>query len=258
MKRIDTVITDYNELDVKYPAIETGFKALDDYGSLLRKGRLCLMGARPGMGRTTLSLQIALNVATRGKNTVFFYLDASSDKLAKRIIDRLPEYQRALIPLYIEDRIDNVKDFEKGIHKSGVAPELIVVDFLQPAYVSGRKGTVSYDAKRICYSLKSLAQTFQAAVLCTSTLKRAVELRNDHRPILTDIPSWSLITEYVDTVCFIYRDSYYKGESNMECIEPAEIILARGVCDNRIVEIGWNPSKEIFCDSSRVIIPQWA
>ena len=44
----------------------------------------------------------------------------------------------------------------------------------------------------------------------------------------------------------------------MECIDHAEIILARGVCDNMIVEIGWNPSKEIFCDSSRVIIPQWA
>lgn len=252
MKRIDTVITDYNELNIKHPGIDTGFQSLDNKGPFLRKGNLYLMGARPAMGKTTLSLQMAVNAATAGRSTVFFHLEASANVLAKRVVDWFSKCRPASIPLYIEDRIGNVNDFERCIRKNGITPELIVVDYLQLAYICGRNGTASYNGNKICHYLKSLAQTFHAAVLCTAMLNFTLELRDDHRPILTDIPSWSSITEHVDTIYLIYRDAYYNPKPKMECLETAEITCIRSTGHNSLVEIGWNPSNGTFYDLPKI------
>ena len=213
--------------------LSTGFKALDIFAGGLNGGELVLIGGRPGMGKTSFALNLALNMANglKGKErsaVAFFSMEQSLSQLRERFlssITRIPsmkiikgelsadEFQRIAkasenlekMPLYIDDtpalspadlreRCRRIKDDpEKGLG-------LVIIDYLQ----------LIKDEKRslILQRLKETAKEFDVPVIVLSQLTRAPENRKDKHPRLNDIRDYKDLSA-VDKVLFLYRESYY-------------------------------------------------
>lgn len=209
MKTMDEIILESQQLPTLHPPVPTGFVTLDGQTSLLRRGLLTLLAGRPRIGKTTFAAQTVLNVAKRGGTGAFFSLDESSS----RLVERLMEIEGGAIPkglsLYFDDRTANIKRMKDTLYTLGNTPDLIVVDYLQLFYWISRRGKSHLEPGRICWELKNLALSMNAAVLCISRISRAQDWRFGHFAQITDIPQWDVISPYADTVCHLCRNGYY-------------------------------------------------
>ena len=227
MKQLKQLLSEQVYFDVHYPIVETGFASIDRRIPLLRKGMLSILGGRPGMGKTTLALQIAGQVAASGGTVAFFTQEGTSLELSAWLADIMPIPSEPEMNLYFEDRVDTVQDLEYAIYNLKHEADLIIVDSLQEFKTIAENGATCYHTGKVCRILKRIADKNRAAVLCTSKLTRAPELRSNHWPNLNDIPNWDQFGWVIDYVCFMYREAYY----NLECEHPGltELYLARRV-----------------------------
>lgn len=254
------------------PGLPIGFSAIDAKTSGFGDSDLVLLAARPGMGKTSLALNIALNVAkSSGKAIAVFSLEMSKEQLVTRILSneatvesqrlltgnlresdwsRIASATGVLSPLDI--RIDDnplltVADMNakcRRIENLG----LIVVDYLQlmtsaggNARAESRQQTVS-DMSRM---LKIMAKELGVPVLCLSQLSRANEKREDKRPMLSDLRDSGAIEQDADIVLFIYRDDYYKEDSEQRNV--AECIIAKNRHGSTgKVNLAWSPEFTTF------------
>ena len=257
--------------------ISTGLRDLDKFISGLNKSDLMLLAARPGMGKTSLALNIALNVAKKyPKRTVaFFSLEMSKQQLVTRLISN-------------ESFVDNKKlttgklsdeDWSKvGIATSALAQTdlrvddnpsvtvaeisaklrriddlaLVIIDYLQLMTGSGNKSGNGGENRQqvvsdISRSLKIMAKDLNVPVLCLSQLSRANESRQDKRPMLSDLRESGAIEQDADEVMFIYRDDYYNKDTEKQNV--AECIIAKNRHgDTGTVELQWLPQFTTFAD----------
>ncbi len=256
--------------------ISTGLRDLDKFISGLNKSDLMLLAARPGMGKTSLALNIALNVAKKyPKRTVaFFSLEMSKQQLVTRLISN-------------ESFIDNKKlttgklsddDWSKiGIATSALSATdlrvddnpsitvaemnaklrriddlaLVVIDYLQLMTGSGGKPTGGENRQQvvsdISRSLKIMAKELNVPVLCLSQLSRANESRQDKRPMLSDLRESGAIEQDADEVMFIYREDYYNKDTEKQNV--AECIIAKNRHgETGTVELQWLPQFTTFAD----------
>ena len=257
----------------KLPGLSSGYGALDHKLSGLNKSDLLLLAARPGMGKTSLALNIGLNVAKNsGKTVAIFSLEMSADQLVTRLLSteagvenqrlvtgnlRETDWEqvvRAATTLSQTDiRIDDnplltVADMNakcRRLDKLG----LVVIDYLQLMTSAGgqshggesRQQAVS-DISRM---LKIMAKELQVPVICLSQLSRANEKREDKRPMLSDLRESGAIEQDADIVMFIYRDDYYKEDSEKRNI--AEIIIAKNRHgETGKIEMRWMPEYTLF------------
>ncbi|MCI9644433.1 MAG: replicative DNA helicase, partial [Oscillibacter sp.] len=222
------------------PGLSTGLSAIDQKITGLNKSDLILLAARPGMGKTSLALNVALNVAKGGKTVAVFSLEMSREQLATRLLssEALVENNRlrtgllretdwekiagaATVLNRLDVRIDDnpllsVADMNAKCRRlDGLA--LVVVDYLQlmtSAGGSGRGGEsrqqVVSDMSRM---LKIMAKELNVPVICLSQLSRANEKRDDKRPMLSDLRESGAIEQDADIVLFLYRDDYYNEDS---------------------------------------------
>ena len=133
MDRMDQFLLGKPKYDLNHPAIRTGFESIDSQTTFLRRGTLALLGSRPGMGKTTIALQIASNITDAGGTVLVFSLRQS----VSQVSDRVYAFKRDLTScsnFYTEDRVGNIdemklvmKDFRKPV-------DLILVDCLQDVY----------------------------------------------------------------------------------------------------------------------------
>lgn len=239
--------------------VSTGISDLDRAIGGLSGGSLYIDAARPAMGKTALALRIARNVAKRGLPVGFLSLEAPADEMGARLLameagvsqerqDRgdiqegdwanLVDAQQTVTdwPLYIDDLpSQSVNDVRRRAlrlrRKHGLA--LLVVDYLQllaPGNTRGRPNQNRVeDVSEITRGLKALAMELEIPVLALSQLSRAVEQREDKRPILSDLRESGSIEHDADVVMFIYRDQYYleRAEPMHRADESAEKFLAR-------------------------------
>ncbi|MCI9113290.1 MAG: replicative DNA helicase, partial [Oscillibacter sp.] len=230
------------------PGLSTGLSAIDQKITGLNKSDLILLAARPGMGKTSLALNVALNVAREGKTVAVFSLEMSREQLATRLLssEALVENNRlrtgllretdwekiagaATVLNRLDIRIDDnpllsVADMNAKCRRlEGLA--LVVVDYLQLMTSAGggrggenRQQVVS-DMSRM---LKIMAKELNVPVICLSQLSRANEKRDDKRPMLSDLRESGAIEQDADIVLFLYRDDYYNEDSEKhniaECI----------------------------------------
>ena len=257
----------------KLPGLSTGYGGLDNKLSGLNKSDLLLLAARPGMGKTSLALNIGLNVGKNSGQTVaVFSLEMSAEQLVTRLLstEAVVENQRLVTGNLRET------DWEKVVHAASTLSQtdiriddnplltvadmnakcrrldnlgLVVIDYLQLMTSAGGQGYSGESRQQavsdISRMLKIMAKELQVPVICLSQLSRANEKREDKRPVLSDLRESGAIEQDADIVMFIYRDDYYKEDSEKRNI--AEIIIAKNRHgETGKIEMRWMPEYTTF------------
>ena len=255
------------------PGLSTGFSAVDGKINGLNKSDLLLLAARPGMGKTSMALNVALNAAKESGQTVaVFSLEMSRDQLVTRLLasEGLIENTRLIsgdlresywvkiaegasslsrLDIRIDDNpLLTVADMNakcRRVENLG----LVVIDYLQLMTSAGGKGYSGENRQQavsdISRMLKIMAKELQVPVLCLSQLSRANEKREDKRPMLSDLRESGAIEQDADIVMFLYRDDYYKEDSEKRNI--AECIVAKNRHgETGKVELRWMPEYTTF------------
>jgi len=219
--------------------VPTGFKDLDDTLAGMQKSNLLILAARPGIGKTSLALNIAQNVAVKYKRPVgFFSLEMSKEELVDRLLvaqadidawrlktgklteDDCTKLSNAMgelaeAPLYIDDTpalsILEMRTKARRLQVE-VGVELLVVDYLQLARSRLLENRVQ-EVSEISQGLKNLARELKIPVLAISQLSRAVEQRGTRKPQLADLRESGSIEQDADVVMFIWREDEDKPEN---------------------------------------------
>jgi replicative DNA helicase len=257
----------------KLPGLTTGLSAVDGKINGLNKSDLLLLAARPGMGKTSLALNMAVSAAkASGKTVAVFSLEMSREQLVTRLIasEGLVENNRlntgdlresdwvkiaeaAATLSRLDIRIDDnplltVADMNAKCRRLDNLG-LVVIDYLQLMTSAGGKGYSGENRQQavsdISRMLKIMAKELQVPVLCLSQLSRANEKREDKRPMLSDLRESGSIEQDADIVMFIYRDDYYNEDSEKRNI--AECIVAKNRHgETGKVELRWMPDYTTF------------
>lgn len=232
--------------------IPTGFTDLDEMTAGLQPSDLIIVAARPAMGKTAFSLNMAEYAAMKTKRAVaVFSMEMSASQLAFRLISSVgrinqqhlrngdiqeEEWPRvtSAITLLSEAKIfiDDTPALSPGElrarcrrlkreHDLG----LIVIDYLQLMQVPGNKENRATEISEISRSLKALAKELNVPVIALSQLNRSLEQRQDKRPVMADLRESGAIEQDADVIMFIYRDDYYNQDSPDKGL--AEIIIGK-------------------------------
>lgn len=270
-------LTELSEAGSDISGISTGLHDLDKALSGLNKTDLMLLAGRPGMGKTSLGLNIALNVAKKyPKRTVaFFSLEMSKQQLVTRLLANesfidnkklttgklsVDEWSKLGIASSAISQTDLRVDDNPSITVAEMNAKcrriddlaLVVIDYLQLMTSSGAKNTYGGENRQqvvsdISRSLKIMAKELNVPVLCLSQLSRANESRQDKRPMLSDLRESGAIEQDADEVLFIYREDYYNKETEKQNI--AECIIAKNRHgETGTVELQWLPQFTTFAD----------
>ncbi|WP_317312320.1 replicative DNA helicase [Clostridium thermobutyricum] len=232
--------------------VSSGFKDLDDKTSGFQKGDMILVAARPSMGKTTFTLNIAEHAALReGKSVVIFSLEMSKEQLAYKLLcseanidmlklrtgnlepDDWDRIARATGPLskakmYIDDTAGvTVMEMRSKCRrlKMEYGIDLIMIDYLQLMSGSSGSDNRQQEVSEISRSIKALAKEMECPVIALSQLSRAPEQRADHRPMLSDLRESGSIEQDADVVMFLYRDEYYNKDTEEK--NTGECIIAK-------------------------------
>ncbi len=265
----DVLISHYEHLQLlkdnpaEAKGIPTGFSDIDRVLVGMGPGDLILVGARPGMGKTSFCMNVATRVAQRTKKSVcVFSLEMSCEQLVARMLS-----SEALIDSYAL-RSGNLKDedWEKLARASAVLSEtdiliddtsgitctgmkaklrrvknlgLIVIDYLQLMQSDKRNDNRVQEVAEISRNLKLMAKELKVPLITCAQLSRGPESRNDKRPMLSDLRDSGAIEQDADIVMFLYRDEYYNNDKDGNQ-NQAEVIVAKnrhGSTAN--IPIGW-------------------
>jgi replicative DNA helicase len=232
--------------------VPTGFIDIDKQLGGLQKSDLIVVAARPGLGKTSLLLNVALNASQRFHQRVaVFSLEMSDEQVCERLIAQQSgiDSQRLRFGQLTNDDWPMFVQTTGGLSEVGIwiddtpaiSPmqlrakarrlyakqglDLIVVDYLQLMGVDRRAENRNQEVTQISQALKNLARELNVPVLVASQLSRAVEQRADKRPVLSDLRDSGAIEQDSDVILFIYRDAVY----NESCETPnmAELIIAK-------------------------------
>ncbi len=258
----------------KIPGLSTGLPDLDRTILGLNKSELILIAARPGMGKTSIALNIALHVGMNlGKTIAIFSLEMSREQMVTRLLSRaaLVPSQNLLTGQLSEQQWKKVADAAQTLSAADIRIDdnptltvadmnaqcrrvqkldLVVIDYLQLMQSAGSGHNWSNESRTQAVSdisrmLKIMAKELNVPVICLSQLSRANESRQDKRPMLSDLRESGAIEQDADVVIGLYRDGYY----NKECENPnlAEaIVLKNRKGQTGTVELSWLPEYTTF------------
>lgn len=237
--------------------LPTGWYDLDKLTAGLHENQFMIIAARPAMGKTAFALNLATNVAINtGKTVALFNLEMGAEQLASRIISSLGQIEGYKLQtgkllnedwkrvseaisqlentnIFIDDTpgitIGEIRAKCRRLASSEKGLSLVIIDYLQ--LISGGK---NYGANRqqevsdISRSLKTLAMELHIPVIALAQLSRAVEGREDKRPLMSDLRESGSIEQDADIVSFLYRDDYYNKEArNDDNTSISELIIAK-------------------------------
>ncbi len=247
----------------------TGFKSLDKVLAGMGKSDLVLVGARPGMGKTSFCLNIATNVARSTKKKVcIFSLEMSAEQLVNRIISsealvdsyalrtgelKPEEWEHIAQAVSLLAGSDILIDDTSGITVTGMKAKLrrvdnlglVVIDYLQLMQSDRHIDNRVQEVAEISRAMKIMAKELMVPVICCAQLSRGPESRTVKKPMLSDLRDSGAIEQDADVVIFLYRDDYYKNAEGNDVPADteqnvAEIIVAKnrhGSTDT--IKIGW-------------------
>jgi replicative DNA helicase len=262
--------------------LTTGFTELDKRTSGLQKSDLIIVAARPGMGKTAFSLNIAHKAAVRaGAKILVFSLEMSKEQISNRLLsleshveitrlrdgrlsdDDWLQIHKAVdvlsnAAIYIDDTpgvsVMEIKNKSRRM-KAEHGLDLIVVDYLQLMSSDGRSENRQQEITAITRMLKQLAREMDCPVIVLSQLSRSVETRGGKkRPILSDLRESGAIEQDADIVIFLYREDYYDEEAEEQ--NACEVILAKHRNgETGSVELSWVGRYTKFADRAPDIAP---
>ncbi len=242
------------EAGVDVTGTASGFRELDKLTSGFQAGNLVIIAARPSMGKSALALCMAANLGVRLETPVaLFTLEMSNAEVTQRLMcseakvesqrlrsgrlaqDDWPRLTAACdklmkAPIYVDDTasITMMELRSKARRLKSREPKLgmIIVDYLQLMTSGSNPENRVQEVSQISRQLKVLARDLDLPIVALSQLSRAVEQRQDKRPILSDLRESGSIEQDADLVAFVYRDEYYNGEES-DSQGLAEVILAK-------------------------------
>lgn len=245
-----------SQTDGVVTGLSTGFVGLDKITTGLHEDNLIILAARPAMGKTALALNIAQHIAVNEKKPVaIFSLEMGAESLIERMLasegmvegyhlktgnlsvdewSRLVHAQGNLYdaPIFVDDtagiRISEIRSKARKLAQEMGGLGVIIIDYLQ--LITGSKGENRQQVvSEISRELKILAKDLKVPVIALSQLSRAVEQRQDKRPMLSDLRESGSIEQDADIVAFLYRDAYYQKEQadSQEANNVTELILEK-------------------------------
>lgn len=261
------------------PGLSTGLPDLDSALTGLNPSELVLLAARPGMGKTSLALNILLHAGKfSGKSVVFFSLEMSREQLAMRLIssEAFVDNKKLITGRLNDEDWDKVALAASSLNHTNILIDdnptlsvadmnakcrrvenlgLVIIDYLQLMQSSGNSTRYSGENRQqvvadISRALKIMSKELNVPVLCLSQLSRANESRADKRPMLSDLRESGAIEQDADVVMFLYREDYY--DKNTENRNTAECIIAknrRG--ETRTIDLQWLPEFTSFASLER-------
>jgi len=234
--------------------VPTGFAKLDNLTSGFQKSDLIIIAARPSMGKTALSLNIARNAAVDANiPTAIFSLEMSKEQLSMRMLCaearvdfftvrrgfmsqeiwmRITDAASTFFdaPIYIDDSPDisalSIRAKARRL-KRDKGLGLIIIDYLQLMRGHAASERRDLEISDISRSMKALAKELDVPVVALSQLNRKLEERSDKRPQLSDLRESGALEQDADVVAFIYRDEMYNKDENNPNKGKAEILLSK-------------------------------
>lgn len=277
----DGVIKDLYESRTKgCVGLDCGYPSLNYFLGGLQKGKIYIIGARASMGKSALAMNISEYVS-KNNNVLFISLEMDKKEYAQRLmfskagidvsmvntgkitdelIESVKEQEEYLksLNLYIETKTPcRVSDVELSIinlQSTRGSCDLVVVDYLQLLTPSSRSGkTRETEVAEMSRELKNLAVKYNVPIIVLSQLSRALETREDKRPMLSDLRESGSIEQDADVVIFVYRDEYYHPD-DPTTRGTAELLIRknRGGINNRNIEMCWQPSKVKFTEALKL------
>ena len=258
------------------PGLSTGFRDLDKKINGLNKTDLILIAARPGMGKTSIALNIALHVAKQhpDQTVAFFSLEMSREQLVMRLMsnESFVDNQSLVTGQLSEDEWNKLGIAASALSQTDIRVDdnpsitvaemnakcrrldnlcLVVIDYLQLMTSAGGPGRQGENRVQIVSdisrALTIMAKELHVPVICLSQLSRANESRSDKRPMLSDLRESGAIEQDADEVIFLYRDDYYN--ENTEEKNVAECIVAKNRHgETGTVKLQWLPQYTTFAD----------
>lgn len=257
MKTTQAQIEDLAKNDKEITGIATGFYDFDKLTSGLHANELIILAARPAMGKTAFGVNIAVNAAINSKkNVALFNLEMSAEQLAMRMISAQGGIEQNKLKtgrlehndwkkvneamselsntnLFIEDAsgitVSEIRAKCRRLATQGPGLGLVVIDYLQLIQGSARyAGNRQQEVSEISRSLKTMAMELKVPVIALAQLSRGVELRENKRPIMSDLRESGSIEQDADIVMFLYRDDYYnKSAAEQTNISVTELIVGK-------------------------------
>jgi replicative DNA helicase len=253
-ERIDHLHSQDNPSDIT--GVPTGFVDLDRMTAGLQPGDLIIVAGRPSMGKTAFALNIAEHVALHpsvGLPVAIFSMEMSSSQLAMRMLSSMAKVDQTRLRTgrlndeewsRLTDEIGRLN--EARIHVDETAAlnalelrararrmkreygklGLVVVDYLQLMSASGQGENRATEISEISRSLKALAKELDVPVIALSQLSRAVEQRNDRRPLMSDLRESGAIEQDADVILFIFREEVYSPDKE-DAKGKADVIVGK-------------------------------
>lgn len=240
----------------RYVGIPTGLPTLDAITTGLNRSNLIIVGARPGMGKTSFALNLARNVALKqNRKVAFFNLEMSKEEMVNRLLSaearvsgkklrtgllsadewtRIADAAGVLckIPLYLDDTAAiTVPEIKARLMREGDV-SFVVIDYLGLMKSAEKAENRVQEVSKITRDLKVMAKELDIPVMACAQLSRGPEKQagGNHRPGLSDLRDSGSIEQDADQVLFLYREEYYKGEQkDPSAVETgtSEIIVAK-------------------------------
>ena len=237
--------------------IPTGFSCIDNILTGFRQGQMIILGGRPSQGKTSLAVNIMMNMARNGVKMVFFSLEMAKQEIVHRMIavegecnlskevmatnrpswtqKKIAETANAIFsyPIFIDDtpgrNIAEIETIARNLVKNeGI--QVVFVDHLGWIETGEKKQTEYEQVTKVARQLKNLARTLKVPVVVLSQLNRSVENRREIRPRMSDLRSSGAIEQDADVVMFIHREEYYKTKEQAEEMKvagKADVIIAK-------------------------------
>lgn len=239
-------------------SVNSGYYDLDAKVGGFFQSDVIIIAARPSLGKTSLALNIGMNVAKTGAPVVVFSLEMGESQISKRLMsmvagvsiqdlrkqglihkdyDKLSDAAEFLsgLPMFVDCASDlsviEMRTRCRDVVRDAGNLGCIVIDYLQ--YVRGivRLDNKAQELAETMKALKAMAKEFNVPLFVLAQLNRGVEARENKRPVLSDIRDAGAIEAEADIVLMLYREAYYKpkeeGDQDAENVEPAEVIIAK-------------------------------
>jgi replicative DNA helicase len=256
---VSKVLGDYFNKNTLADSVKTGLASLDRAIHGFEKGEFIVIGGRPGMGKTQLTVQLATNMAKQNKGVAFMSLEMSAEMMTKKFLCNLGQLNPSVfnspdnydkdIELSLSDAIKQLKELpiylydnpssnlnkllaliKKVVLENKVS--VVFLDYLQLISVGSRRFNREAEISIICRDLKKLAVELDITIIVVSQLSRQVENRpgGSKRPQLSDLRESGAIEQDADKVVFIYRPEYYGievDENNQPTKNKMELIVGK-------------------------------
>ncbi|WP_204206110.1 DnaB helicase C-terminal domain-containing protein [Mammaliicoccus sciuri] len=248
----DTLLSVMDDLmgNTKPNVLETGFNNLDFLIDGFQPGQLNMIGARPSAGKTALAINMGYNFALNGCAVTFVSLETTERKITDRLLSSMSKVElhkfkntELMTDEDIEKIIDQIGVYEKLdfkiVDNNNITPQkirniisnndkqnIVIIDYVQLMKADGHFKDRRLEVEAISRELKILAKETNSVIIALAQLSRAVEQRQDKRPMMSDLKEAGGLEQDGDVIMLLYRDDYYNlpevpdafGKSEIECI----------------------------------------